>query len=258
MIKEKDEQKSFEQQREALLKRLASKDGATEIAIKNVYGPHAMAILRDYVERKAETTRPAEKKPKPKEDGKRARRPPRPLDRYGAASTTALPTQEEFRAALNKKYTTTARQLVENAYGEIESLASEARDIAENLEAGNLGQTQRCQTFSETADVLEGLSIPDLPDAFDEVEIVRLPTIAKSTGRAHRLSEAVSDMQLACDEVESWLEGKKEEIEVASDNGEEEKELEDELDAGTIEEALEEVRGHADEAEGVEFPGMYG
>lgn len=245
MIKEKDEQKSFEQQREALIKRLASKDGATEIAIKNVYGPHAMAILRDYVETKA--ARPG--------DSQRARRP---ATRYGAASTTALPTQEEFRAALNKKYTTTARQLVENAYGEIESLASEARDIAENLEAGNLGQTQRCQTFSETADVLEGLSIPDLPDAFDEVEIVRLPTIAKSTGRAHRLSEAVSDMQLACDEVESWLEGKKEEIEVASDNGEEEKELEDELDAGTIEEALEEVRGHADEAEGVEFPGMYG
>ena len=36
---------------------------------------------------------------------------------------------------------------------EIESLASEARECADNMEAGNLGQTQRCQTFAETQQV---------------------------------------------------------------------------------------------------------
>jgi len=256
MKKDTNEEKSFEAKRAALLKSLASKDGVTEIAIKNVYGPHAMAVLRDLVEPKPERARPAAKKAAPKADGKRARRPPRPPTRYGAAPTVALPSEAEFRTALHKKYTTTARQLVEDAYSEIESLASEARECADNMEAGNLGQTQRCQTFAETADTLEGISAPDVPDAFDEVEVVRLPTLSDSTSRAHRLSEAVSDLQLACDEVESWLEDNKQSGADATDE-EEEKEA-DEVDADAVEAAIEEIRGHADEAEGVEFPGMYG
>lgn len=255
MKKTKDEGKSFEAKRAALLKGLASKDGVTEIAIKNVYGAHAMAVIRDLVEPKA--AKPAAKKSapaKPPADGKRTRRPPRPPTRYGAAATTALPTEAEFRTALHKKYTTTARSLVEDAYNTLEELAGEARECADNMEAGNLGQTQRCQTFAETADTLEGISAPDLPDVFDEVEVVRLPTLSNATGRAHRLSEATSDMQLACDEVESWLEDKKQS---GADATEDEDEKE-ELDESEIESAIEEIRGHADEAEGVEFPGMYG
>jgi hypothetical protein len=260
MTKKDKTEKSFEAKRAALLKGLASKDGVTEVAIKNVYGPHAMAVVGDFVDRKPERARkPAAKKAAaPKEEGKRARRPPRPPARYGAAATTVLPDEAEFRAALHKKYTTTARSLVEDAYGEIETLAGEAREAYDNMESGNLGQTQRCQTFGETADALENISAPDLPDAFDEVEIVRLPTISNATGRAHRLSEAVSDMQLACDEVESWLEDKKASGEDATDDAEEKDEDEEEFDADAVEAAIEEIRGHADEAEGVEFPGMYG
>lgn len=239
---------SFDTKRAALLKNLTRKEGVTEIAIKNVYGAHAMAVIRDHVEPK-----PAAKKAAPKADGKRTRRPP---TRYGAAPTVALPSEAEFRTALHKKYTTTARQLVEDAYSEIESLASEARECADNMEAGNLGQTQRCQTFAETADTLEGISAPDVPDAFDEVEVVRLPTLSDSTSRAHRLSEAVSDLQLACDEVESWLEDNKQSGADATD--EEEEKEDDEVDADEVEAAIQEIRDHADEAEGVEFPGMYG
>jgi len=247
-----DKEKSFEEKRAALLKGLASKDGVTEIAIKNVYGPHAMAVLRDFVEQKEGA--PSKKKKnapaKPPAEGKRARRAPRPPTRYGAAATTALPSETEFRDALNKKYTTTARSLVEDAYSVIEDLAGEAREIADSASGTGLENTQRIQTFNETADTLEGISIPDLPDVFDEVEVVRLPTISNATGRAHRLGEAVSDMQLACDEVESWLGAKKD----AADNGEEE----DELDIDGVDDALTEIRDHAGEAEGVEFPGMYG
>lgn len=251
-----DKEKSFEEKRAALLKGLASKDGVTEIAIKNVYGPHAMAVIWDLVEQKegAPSKKKKDAPAKPPAEGKRSRSAPRPLKRYSAAETTVLPTMNEFRAALNKKYTITARSLVEDAYSVIEDLAGEAREIVDGASNTGLENTQRIQTFSETADTLEDLSIPDLPDVFDEVEVVRLPTISNATGRAHRMGEALSDMQLACDEVEKWLEDKKQSGEAATED-EDEKE---ELDESEIESAIKDIRDAVNAAEGVEFPGMYG
>lgn len=241
MQKETEEAKIFDAQRAALLKGLKSKNGVTSLAIKNVYGPHAMVVLRELVEPKA---------PQPG-DSQRARRR---ATFYGATATTALPSRAEFLAVLNKKCTTTARALLENAYSTLADLASEAREVSDNLEASNLGRTQRGETFTETADVLEGISMPKLPDVFDEVEIVRLPTISNATGRAHRLSEAVSDMQLAQEEVESWLDDRKQS---GADLTEDEDEKE-EIDESEIEDVLKEIREHADDAERVEFPGMFG
>ena len=255
----KSTEKSFEEKLAQLNKLLSSKDGATEIAFKNVYGPHAMSVLREYVERKASVP-PRATKPSDKEagdEGKKKRRAPRPPERYSPKGDVTLPSMEEYRTALNKKYTNTASNLVEDGYAAIEELAAEAREVAENMESGNLGQTSRCQTFQETADVLEGITISMLPGIFGEVELVRLPTLSDSTSRSHRLSEALDDLRMACDAVESWVEAEKTQREIEAE-GEETGEEDDDTDYQEIEDAIQEIRDHADEAEGVEFPGMYG
>ena len=232
-----EEDKVFEKKRAALTKALASKEGVTEIAIKNVYGPHAMSIIGEYVEAKPL------KKGLPKT--KRA-----PAERYELIESAVLPTRDEYRNALNRKFTYTASSLATDAYAAIEELAGEAREVADNMESGNLGQTQRCQTFQETADVLEGIEAPELPSVFEEIEIVRLPCLSHRTGRSYRLGEAVSDLSMVADEVESWLDEKRDEAKTGGDD--------ETIDLSEVETTMDQLREDAGNAENVEFPDMFG
>lgn len=209
------------------LRKAFAKGGVTARMIKNVYGDYAMNVLLPSL------------LTQDKVDGPRTT----------FKTLGNLPTAEEYQVMLRKRYTYSAQNLLEEAYSVLEELASEAREVADNMESGNLGQTTRAQTFSETADVLEGLSAPDLDDeAFTQAEVYRLPDLSDRSGRAHRRDEAVSDIRSACDEVESYIESMKEA------GGEEY----DEDHFSEAESAIEEMRNHADEAEGCEFPGMFG
>lgn len=114
-------------------------------------------------------------------------------------------------------------------------LGDEAREIVENASDG-LRETQRIQTFEETADTLENLDEPNTPDytledSF-EVRHVKPRGRSKPLSRADRRDNAVATLRAAVDHIQGVI-----------DNLEELR--------GALEQA-------ADDADSCDFPGMYG
>lgn len=155
---------------------------------------------------------------------------------------------------------------VADAFSMIEELGNECREIVDN--AGDaLANTQRIQTFGETADVLENVSAVDVPDCISDVEIhygESVPTRkGRSTSRSVRCSNIVSILEAAksrAEELKDENESHREEYENASVEDREgmaepDYTEEDEGEMGTFIDELENV---INEIESLEFPGMYG
>ena len=156
---------------------------------------------------------------------------------------------------------------------ELESLAEECREIVDNASEG-LKNTQRIQTFEQTADTLEGIDVNvDIPDSLTD-EVVdwsegEQTRKGRSLSRADRRDNAIAGAQAVaerCREIENEDEPELEERrEDETDEGWSERESmwnaeHDEWetrkdDACTLADTLEELIG---EVEGCEFPGMYG
>lgn len=147
---------------------------------------------------------------------------------------------------------------ISQAFGEIEDLGSSMREWFDNCNE-NLQQSDKMQTVEQTADTLEGLSEPDLPDwltpensdegpRFDHVEANITPLAYSRRSRATRCSDVCSLLQNIVDallEIEEAEEGKKEK----------EKNQEKIDECSTLRDELENA---ISELEGCEFPGMYG
>lgn len=135
---------------------------------------------------------------------------------------------------------------VSDAYSALEELGSECREVVDNASEG-LSQTQRIQTFDETAGVLENLSEPDVPECVGELAITyseRTPKHKRrAPSRAVRCSNAVSVLQAAADALEEWLDDEQ--------NSEHD-------DRDEVQSLLDQLQNDAGEAENCEFPGMYG
>ena len=132
---------------------------------------------------------------------------------------------------------------IEDAYSQLEELQSECQEIVDNASEG-LSQTQRIQTFEETADALGAAdSVPDVPaDVADiTVRYTEDRRKSKSHSRATRCAEACELLHAATDTLSEWLD-------TCEDD-----ELKDECQS--LIDELEEMLGNA---EGCEFPGMYG
>jgi len=139
----------------------------------------------------------------------------------------------------------TVADAVGEAWAELESLKDEFREMHDNCNEG-LQQTQKMQTVDETASTLENMSEPEVPDWLcpTEVTIQRWANARKGRGlsRADRCGQACDIIDSVVTELESEAkvdgvdQDKKEAVEALRD-------------------ALEEIRN---EAEGLEFPGMYG
>ena len=116
-----------------------------------------------------------------------------------------------------------------------------------------LSQTDRIQTFEETAGTLEGLSEPDYPkfQEFKDSKVVLLPDRSHRTGRAHRCACAVGDLRVCSDALESLLETIEEYTGPIC--GEPKKEC-----VAALEELKNTVDEAANECDNLEFPGMYG
>jgi hypothetical protein len=168
---------------------------------------------------------------------------------YTLIEGKTLPTPEEYNRLAEKYYTYPVDSLVDDAFSVIEELAGEMREGFDNMEGGNLGNTQKCQTYGETADTLESIEKPEMPDCLSEIETVRFPTVSKSTSRAHRASEAASDLNVAADAIDEW---------VTDRRAEDKSEDEEELDLDGLDSLAEDLRNAASELEGCEFPGMFG
>ena len=199
-------------------------------ALKSLYGPHALSVLASHFIEEGGV--------------------------YTIIEGKSQPSREEYNKLAEAYYTYTVAYLIEDAFSVIEGLAEEMREGYDNMESGNLGATQKCQTYGETADTLEGVQAPELPDCLSQIETVRYPTISKSTGRAHRAGEAASDLNLAADAIEEWVTEKREMLDERDDDDNEA--IEDELDLDGLDALVESLREAAGEVEGCEFPGMFG
>ena len=153
---------------------------------------------------------------------------------------------------------TTALSAISSFFSEIEELASECRELVDNV-VDNLKNTGRIQIFDETASVLEGMQEVDAPDDLPDVAGVGLETFLSitqyvprpkngRTSRAVRCENACIMGRAGIDAVRAYLDAP--EFEDPAD------ELHDLLTEWR--DFCVEIEGYLDEAEGVEFPGMFG
>ncbi len=133
---------------------------------------------------------------------------------------------------------------IEDAFNVLEELGNEIRDVVEAAEGG-FAATQRIVTLGETADALELLSTPDVPEHLRElpIEYVERTMMRKGRqpGREVRCDNALNVLRAAGEAIEKWLtEG--------DDTG---NRMEAEELSSLLEDAI--FTG-----EGCEFPGMFG
>lgn len=136
---------------------------------------------------------------------------------------------------------------VNEAYSELESLATEMREAFDNMPEGLQG-SDKGQAREAAADDLEGISEPDVPKSLDvETNVVKWTVPARSPSQERRLSRATrrDDAVQTLTAVNDYLE-KLQEDSARSD--EEKQEAADFVD---------ELLSAIETAEGVEFPGMY-
>lgn len=140
--------------------------------------------------------------------------------------------------------TSTMTALVADGFSLLQELAEECREIVDNASEG-LSQTQRIQTLGETAVTFERLSEVDVPECCGEVDVSYQEAQPKrrraSPSRAVRRDNACSMLRAAADAMQEWLDAN---------------EGHDKVD--DVEQAKQEIEDACDEAEGCEFPGMFG
>lgn len=150
------------------------------------------------------------------------------------------------RSRKSHQQTTSVADAIGHAWSEIQSLAEEVREIVDNASGTGLENTQRIQTLGETADVLEGLDEPEVPDALDGTTVSfseQLPTRRdRGLSRAARASNAESAISAAAEAARAWLE-----------------ETNEESDAyAAVEQLADDLESAASDLSSAEFPGMFG
>jgi hypothetical protein len=133
---------------------------------------------------------------------------------------------------------TTIADAVSNAFSILEELGGEMGEWGDNIEE-KFSTTAKYETIRATQETLEGLIQPDIPDGLGKIEIeVAEPNRKRKQSRASRCSEAIIILETcmeALDDIEDEAQYK---------------------EAATL--LSEELDNAKAEAEGVEFPGMYG
>lgn len=162
-------------------------------------------------------------------------------------------------------YEGTISGAIQDAYAEFQSLRDEMEEWRSNMEE-KLSHTEKFSAVEESAGALDGFCDDETDlDCLSDDAVLRssqqVPTRkGRATGRGVRCSNAINllaDAVSSLEEKVEELDGTAEERRTATPPDEEAaKEAEDESAA------LEELRDHLEnaisEAEGVEFPGMYG
>lgn len=182
---------------------------------------------------------------------------------------------------------------VEEAMGEFQSLRDEMGEWRDNMSGGNMEHLDKFQEVESAADTLDSFAddSPDVPEALAGlacIATIMVPTRkGRGTSRAMRCSNGVSLLQAAVDALDEHIETSQDRIkeledEITEHEGdrdeaqsadppdedaaadaeaaittatEEKDRLESEVDeAETLKGELEEI---IQEADGVEFPGMY-
>jgi len=134
---------------------------------------------------------------------------------------------------------------ISSAFSELTSLAEEMREGYDNMESNGLGSTSKCERYGEAADALEGITEVEPPDELASLPITYTEMVNRRKGRGPsrdvRRSNAIAILQAA--------------IEAANEATENTDIINAEVDIDTFVTDLENAVG---EAEGIDFPGMYG
>jgi len=137
---------------------------------------------------------------------------------------------------------------ISDAISELQSLGEECREVCDGM-SENLHNGQRYQDLDASASALESISEPDVPVDGGDAEIKWTEGKRRHVSRALRRDNAVACLQAAKDEAERLAEENRKD----EGGGEVAQASADALDG--FAEALGEI---ISEAEGCEFPGMYG
>lgn len=153
-----------------------------------------------------------------------------------------------------KPIKTTVGGAIADAFAEIQTLAEEMRETADNMDNANMGHMPKAEAASEAADSLEQLDEPEVPDGLAGIEVSSTEMVnkdkRKGTSRDMRFSNAKSLLE----DAKSALE----ELEPEGHDDDEENEVS--KAAKALKEEAENLANELDEAVGtdVDFPGMYG
>lgn len=131
--------------------------------------------------------------------------------------------------------------LITDAFSELTTLGEEMREAFDNtpesLQSAGVGERR-----GEAADALENLNEPEVPEIVAEIVVKwQEPPPKRRMSRSDRRSDATCMLEQAIDAVENWLN----ENDTHDQHGE-------------VEAFRDELESQKDEADSVEFPGMYG
>jgi len=169
------------------------------------------------------------------------------------------------RAKAKPKFTShedTLESAVGGAFSEIEELAGEFREMVDNAPE-NLHGSSLYETRESTADTLENLSAPDVPDALGEIGVTYTQAAGRgkrgAMSRATRAENAASILSACVDAVREWVESNPlpEEDEKESDEDKTKREELEEAHEGA-DTLIDELEEAASEVENAEYPGMFG
>jgi len=144
--------------------------------------------------------------------------------------------------------TTTIEAAIGDAYGELQSLRDEVREVVDNASGTPAENTGRIQTMGDTADSLDNFvdDEPEVPDGIGDLKVDYSESVNKDKrrgpSRAVRCSNAQNMLQAAAEALRAWVEGDGAKHENKSD----------------AEELAEKLDEHASECDSLEFPGMMG
>jgi len=136
---------------------------------------------------------------------------------------------------------------VSNGYSELESLAEEMREWSDNMEE-KLSHTEKYERVSECAETLEGFQEPDVPEFAQEqmLSVMQFQPGRRGLPRRVRRDNAVNYLTVAkecAEEMKTEREGKGDYFEAQCEE---------------LDELIGELEQTIDDAEAVEFPGMFG
>lgn len=198
----------------------------TSTTLKKTYGPHAALVLKDYLE----------SIPQPKKRGVKKK--------WNVLKP--LPSKDVFYNLRDVRFTATVQDLVSDAFGEFQDLGTELQEWYDNLPE-SFQQGDKGNLLEEGANSLSGLDQPEVPERIGDIKTIYVPDENVSS-RADRCSDAIGRLHQA---VEALNEAMEEE----DDDGKPRYSQEEKDDMQSL---IDELENSIGEAEGVEFPNMYG
>lgn len=150
---------------------------------------------------------------------------------------------------------------LEYFYSEVEELASECREVIDSAPEG-LQSTDRITTFESTADVLENVTASQI-ELSDEVKALFTEPLAiavmrnrrkgRGPSRSSRCSNACAYGEAAANALEAWCDEHADKSDTVIGTTKITTDLVEE-----VKNMVNELRDQVDEAQGTEFPSMFG